>query len=100
MPYAFVQDVPATEEMYGEIKARLGDRPPKGLIAHVAIKRERGLRYVDVWDTEADWERFRDERVEPAVGAVLASRGIPHDHSLVRTEDVEVIDTWLGEMAG
>ena len=38
---------------------------------------EGGLRYVDVWDTEADWERFRDEQVEPAVGQVLASTASP-----------------------
>ena len=96
MAYAFIQDVPANERIYGEIRARLGQEPPKGLISHVALKREGGLRYVDVWATRADWERFRDEQVDPAVGAVLASYGIPHDHSQVRFEDVEVIDAWVG----
>jgi hypothetical protein len=96
MPYAFIQDVPADEEIYGDVRAQLGDVPPKGLVAHVAIKRERGLRYVDVWETRADWQRFREECLEPAVGKALASRGIPHDHSLVTFEDIEVIDTWLG----
>ncbi|MDQ4131860.1 MAG: hypothetical protein M3179_01335 [Actinomycetota bacterium] len=97
MPYAFVQDVPATEPMYRQVRARLGQEPPKGLIAHVVMKHERGLRYIDVWDSEADWERFRDERLERAVSEVLAERGIPHDHSLVRFEGIDVIDTWLGE---
>ena len=27
------------------------------------IRRDHGLRYIDVWDTQTDWERFRDERV-------------------------------------
>lgn len=66
-------------------------------MTHVVIKRDAGLRYVDVWETEADWLRFRDDHVEPAVGQVLASIGIPHDHSLVSVEDIEVIDVWLGE---
>ena len=92
MPYAFIQDVPANEHIYGQVRAKLGDDKPNGLVAHVVIKRDAGLRYLDVWDTQADWERFRDERVDPAVGEVLAGLGIPHDHSMVSFETVEVID--------
>src|SRR6476660_5936862 len=99
MTYAFIQNVPADETMYAQIKAKLGDEPPKGLIAHVVIKQEAGLRYVDVWETEADWDTYREDTVEPAVGEVLASYGLPHDHSLVSFEDIEVIDTWLGARA-
>ena len=97
MTYAFIQNVPADETMYAQIKAKLGDEPPKGLIAHVVIKQEAGLRYVDVWETQADWERFRDEEVEPAVDAVLSAIGLPHDHSLVHTEEVTIVDAWLGD---
>lgn len=32
--------------------------------------------------------------VEPAVDQVLASYGIPHDHSMVTTERIDVIDIW------
>jgi hypothetical protein len=96
MTYAFVQDVPANAEMYAQIRARFPADAPAGLISHVAIEREGGLRYVDVWSTEADWHRFRDEVVEPAVSEVLASYGLPHDHDLVTTTEVTVIDTWLG----
>jgi hypothetical protein len=97
MPYAFVQDVPADERMYAEICARLGDAAPKGLVVHLALPNEGGgLRYVDVWDTREDWERFRDEQVEPVVSDVLAGHTLPHDHSLVRFEEVRVVDVWLG----
>ena len=95
--YGFIQDVPANEELYGQIKSHLGDRPPKGLVAHVVLTRDGGLRYVDVWETQADWERFRDEEVEPAVDAVLSAIGLPHDHSLVHTEEVTIVDAWLGD---
>ena len=95
--YGFIQDVPANEELYGQIKSRLGGRPPKGLVAHVVLTRDGGLRYVDVWETQADWERFRDEEVEPAVEAVLSAIGLPHDHSLVHTEEVTIVDAWLGD---
>jgi len=99
MPYAFIQDVPANEQIYRQIRAKLGDEAPKGLISHVAMTREGGLRYVDVWETQADWERFRDEEAEPAVDEVLAGYGIPHDHSMTTFDEVEVIDTWLGDRA-
>jgi hypothetical protein len=95
--YGFIQDVPANEEMYGQIKSRLGNQPPKGLVAHVVLTREGGLRYVDVWETKADWERFRDQEVEPTVDAVLSAIGLPHDHSLVHTEEVTIVDAWLGD---
>jgi len=96
MSYAFMLDVPADEHIYAQIRAKLGHEAPKGLVAHLAIKRPSGLRYLDVWETQADWERFRDERAEPAVGEVLAGMGIPHDQSLATFEDIEVIDAWIG----
>jgi hypothetical protein len=97
MPYAFIQDVPADERMYGEIRARLGSEPPKGLISHVVVAGEGGgLRYIDLWDSAEDWERFREEQVEPVVGEVLATYGLPHDHSLVRFEELRPIDVWVG----
>ena len=98
MPYAFVQDVPANEQMYGEIRARLGDSPPRGLISHVVVPGDGGgLRYIDVWDSAEDWERFREEQVEPVVGEVLAAHGLPHDHTLVRFEELRLVDAWVGD---
>lgn len=94
MPYGFIHDVPIDENMYRQIKAKLGDDVPKGLLCHVAFRREGGLRYVDVWETQADWERFRDAHVHPAVGEILGAMGIPHDHSMVSSQDIEVIDAW------
>ena len=99
MPYAFIQDVPADENVYREIRAALGAEAPDGLIVHLVQKRDGGLRYIDVWSTEADWDRFREARLEPTVGAVLGRYGIPHDHSLVHIEPIDVIDSWLGETA-
>ena len=96
MSYAFIQDVPADEKIYSQVRAKFGARPPKGLVSHLAVKRDGGLRYIDIWAAKEDWERFRDDTVEPAVSEVLASYGIPHDHSLVDFEELVVVDTWLG----
>ena len=73
MPYAFSQDVPIDAAFYTRIKHGLGGEPPKGLISHVAIERpEGGLRYIDVWESEDDWNRFTDERLHPVVHPLLA----------------------------
>ena len=32
---------------------------------------EGGLRYIDVWETEADWDRFAEERLHPVVHPLL-----------------------------
>ena len=96
MTFAFIQDVPADETMYRKIKTLLPVDPPAGMVAHLVVQREQGLRYIDVWDNETSWRRFQAEHVEPAVSKVLAEYGIPHDHSLVSVEEIDVIDAWLG----
>lgn len=75
MTYAFTQDVPIDAGAYRRIIDGLGDEPPKGLIVHVAIERpEGGLRYVDVWESEDDWDRFAEERLHPVVHPLLSAR--------------------------
>ncbi len=95
MSYAFTQDVPANAEMYAKIKALLPTQAD-GLIAHIAVEHEGGLRYTDVWENEAAWITFRDGFVEPAVGEVLAGYGLPHSHDLVVFNELELVDAWLG----
>jgi hypothetical protein len=72
MTYAFTQDVPIDAVFYRRITDALGDEPAKGLISHVAIERpEGGLRYIDVWETEQDCDRFAEERLHPVVHDLL-----------------------------
>jgi hypothetical protein len=72
MTYAFTQDVPIDATAYDKIVAELGPNPARGFIVHLAIARpEGGLRYIDVWDTEADFEKFAEERLHPVVHPML-----------------------------
>jgi hypothetical protein len=96
MSYAFVRDVPADETMYREVRAALGDETPKGLVAHLVLRQEHGLRYIDVWDTEGDWRRFRDGSLKPAVARMMASHGITPPATPPPEQPIEVIDTWVG----
>jgi hypothetical protein len=70
MPYALVQDVAASWEQYERFAAALLDPTPAGLIVHAAGPTDEGFRSIDVWDSEAAWERFRSERLEPAIAAL------------------------------
>jgi hypothetical protein len=73
MPYAFTQDVPIDAAFYARICEGLGDDPPPGLIVHLAVeKAEGGLRYHSVWETQADCDRFSEERLHPVVHGLLA----------------------------
>ena len=73
MPYAFTQDVPIDSSFYQRIVDGLGEESPKGLISHLAVERpEGGLRYIDVWESEADWDRFAEERLHPVVHGLLS----------------------------
>lgn len=72
MTYAFSQDVPIDAAAYQRIMDGVGPEPIKGLITHIAVELpEGGLRYIDVWETEQDWDRFAEDRLHPVVHAFL-----------------------------
>lgn len=92
--YAFEQDVPIDAAVHAQIIAELGNEPPPGLLAHIAIEREDGhLHYLDLWQSEADCDAFTHDRLHPAVGAALTKAGIQVDSEPPRRE-VNVIDLW------
>jgi hypothetical protein len=95
MTYAFTQDVPIDAGFYQRIVAGLGRELPPGMLVHLAIERpEGGLRYIDVWESQADAERFHHERLHPVVHPLLAE--IFGDELPPEPERVPltVIDTW------
>ena len=72
MTYAFTQDVPIDAAFHERIMDGLGDEAPAGLILHLATERpEGGLRYLDVWETEADCDRFVNDRLHPVLAGLL-----------------------------
>jgi hypothetical protein len=94
MTYAFTQDVPIDAGAYRRIIDGLGDEPPKGLLVHVAMELpEGGLRYVDVWESEEDWDRFAEERLHPVVHPMLSARfgeNMPPEPERVRQSVIHV----------
>ena len=85
MTYVTVEDVAATWEQYERSLAALVDPVPAGLILHAAGKTDEGYRIVDVWESEAAWERFRSRRplagdLGPAGGERVRFRDFRPDH--------------------
>jgi heme-degrading monooxygenase HmoA len=93
MTYAFTYDVPITAEIYGRIKEGLGPEQPPGLIAHLALQVENGLRYIDVWETKDDFEAFAESRLHPVVHPILEGMlgFVPPEPSHTV---LDVIDAW------
>lgn len=96
MTYACSYEVPATEEMYREVRRLIGDDTPDGLVAHVVVRTDAGLRHLEVWDSEDAWTRFHDDRVEPAVHEVLKSAGFTEMPPDPPVEQLDLVDVWLG----
>jgi hypothetical protein len=93
MTYAFTYDVPITTEIYGRIKEGLGPERPPGLIAHLALQIENGLRYIDVWQSKDDFEAFAESRLHPVVHPILEGMlgFVPPEPSHTM---LDVIDAW------
>lgn len=89
MVYAFTQDVPIDLETYQKIIANLGAEPLDGCLAHLCLRREDGgLRYIDVWESQAKCAIAFEERIHPAVDAALGgNRPAQEPHS----EPLEVL---------
>ncbi len=88
MVYAYTQDVPIDEQLYGRIVDELGPEPLAGSLLHLCLRRaDGGLRYLDVWASEQDCERAFDERIHPAVDRALDGRR-PEGEPVVTRLDV------------
>jgi hypothetical protein len=96
MSYAFYYDVPGTEQLYQQIKAEIGDEPPKGQLLHLVVKSDGGLRHFNVWESKQDWEHHRETRIGPAVGKVLAAAGITERRPEPVQQPLDVVDLWTG----
>ena len=95
MSYAMLYDVPADEQMYRRVNAAIGDERPKGLVVHLVLQAEGGLRHIGVWDSQQDWQRFHDERLEPAVHSVLTAAGLTEMPPDPPVQEFELVDVWM-----
>ena len=60
----------ATMEMYEAVNAKLPgpENPPQGGLVHTAgILPDGRMQVADVWETDADWQSFRENVLGPAI---------------------------------
>lgn len=95
MSYAFTRDVPVDEHHYAGVRAAIGAAAPEGLVVHLVVRRDGGLRSIDVWDSEAHWRRFHDKRIGPAVRTVAAAHGMTRPATPPPDKPMELIDAWV-----
>jgi hypothetical protein len=64
-------------QMLDEVTDEMGvDRdPPEGLLVHAHFEQDGQIRIVDVWDSQEAYERFREDRLLPAMQAVAQRSG-------------------------
>ncbi|HKC77735.1 MAG TPA: hypothetical protein VKB70_05035 [Gaiellaceae bacterium] len=72
MAVVFIQEFPIADRTtanYDFVAEKIGDGPFQGLIAHTAgFDDEAGVfRILDVWESQADAERFIAEHVQPMI---------------------------------
>jgi hypothetical protein len=67
----------ATTDQYDEVIKRMGFSPggagAPGGISHVVVATDDGLRVIDVWETQEQFERFAEEQIGPITQEV----GVP-----------------------
>jgi hypothetical protein len=91
MAYVVIQtSEEATWDDYEKVAAAVGadDDPPDGLIVHAAGEQGGTWRSVTVWDSQEAADRFREERILPAVREALGDQAV--EAGPLPTESFEV----------
>ena len=90
MAWAYVQTFETvTWDDYERVGRELGDETPEGLFAHVAGPYGRSVRVIEVWESEDAYNRFRDERLLPAVTRALGEERAAQGPGHVEELDVQ-----------
>jgi hypothetical protein len=82
-----VADVTAEQDAAMVKTLNLDSAPPVGFRIRMAGPTAHGWRIVSLWDSEADFERFRNERLVPALTGV--GRALP----ALEIWPIETLDT-------
>ena len=72
------KDQEATWDDYERVSKAVAvdGNPPEGLILHAAGEEDGKWRSVDIWESESAYQRFRDERLMPAVREAMGEAAI------------------------
>ena len=78
MTVVMTLDLPVTKADLEALSADVesAKNPPEGLIVHAATETSSGVHVVDIWESQAQFEKFRDDRLMPSMMKLMAERGL------------------------
>jgi hypothetical protein len=75
MRYALIVDhAEATMADYQKVLAEIGSDRPAGRLAHAVGSTDDGLRFIDIWESREDAQRFQRDLLLPAFVKVFGDR--------------------------
>ena len=91
MAWAYVQTVDDVGlDAYDAVAKEIGEEQPEGAIVHVAGVYEGKLRIMEVWESEAHYRRFREERLAPALAKLMGPEAFSSEWPPAGLEPMEV----------
>jgi hypothetical protein len=72
MAVVIVNDIEGgSQDLYDQVNPKvMGDGLPDGCQVHIAGPTENGWRVITVWDSDEQFQQFRDEKLLPALREV------------------------------
>jgi len=80
-----------TAEGYDAVQQKLGDEPPEGVLVRTAGPVEAGgFRVFSAWESKEHYERFREERLLPAIREAIGEEAAegPSDAEIYELHDI------------
>jgi hypothetical protein len=65
-----------TQAQYDQANAAMGNKLPPGCLSHAACTVHGGMQMVDVWESQAAFEKFAQETLAP-MGAAIGMTSPP-----------------------
>jgi hypothetical protein len=96
MSYAYIRKAPFDLETHRVVREQVGPEVPEGLLVHLVFRRGEELEFIDVWDSEQDWERFQSDRLGRAVQAAQGERGTAAAPTASSSTEIDVVDLLVG----
>ena len=78
MTIVLTLDLPVSRADLEALSADVGaaKNPPEGLIVHTAMETSGGVRVIDIWESQDQYEKFRDDRLMASLQKVASERGL------------------------
>ena len=78
-----------TWDVYEQVQAKIEERgAPPGLITHTAVDNNGKPKFIDVWESDEDAQRFGQEWIAPIIAEVAPDMAGPPDPDQVEVHEV------------